>query len=656
MMDDSDEFPSPSRSQSNDDSLESPEMGEEVASPNENDVLCGRGGSINSHKGNEQFRQLVEKRKRVYLTARFKREKRLIASSIVTEIRNMNPQGRFLARKGNKDTGVWYDIGDEKARDKTSQALRENAPSIRAKIETEINQQREEIKRKDVAVPNQHPSAPAYPVPSSHPFYPPPPPHQAPPQQQSYWDWYYHYYGYPAPPPGAPGYPPPPPHPAMAGAPPPPPHAYWGQPPPTHAPSPMKQEPETKDAGAVAVAKESDDRRFALELQRQENFTAPRRGHNPATPERPRNTVKVQHNAEEDRLTQEQRDHRLALALQEQEDNHLRHQLTVSGNESRRTSRSNAYSQVTRVARDRYSASETSSSQMAQVTLDQNLPAQLVAWVTSDPSIKTKEAPDRQRSVQFKEQAAAQNAQTGPSRPEFYRRQSSAASTESRPLQPQAEPNASLLSQVATHILGWDSHAMHSDSKLPAADNDDCMEDNDEPMDAEGLEVQLRDVNNETSMPPPEPRIQEDWHSRTGSCHSWIPETFGAAWAGATHSIGGGSTLHEDLSPVNSLVMMDGSINPHNMEHGATSLSQILDNDDSLQRALRTEHSWERSMQLSITSVEGDESSFIRRRDYKPSRNHLPHRPGGNGSSVRLSGSGNYFHSGMDWESHPEHG
>ena len=54
-----------------------------------NDVLCGRGGSINSHQGNEQFRLLVEKRKRVYLTARFKREKRLIASSIVTEIRQM---------------------------------------------------------------------------------------------------------------------------------------------------------------------------------------------------------------------------------------------------------------------------------------------------------------------------------------------------------------------------------------------------------------------------------------------------------------------------------------------------------------------------------------------------------------------------------------
>lgn len=99
-----------------------PGTDELVDTPHENDVLCGRGGSINSHAGNERFRELVEKRKRVYLTARFKREKRLIASSIVTEIRGLDPPGRFLAKEGK--TGKWKDIGDEKARDKTSQALR----------------------------------------------------------------------------------------------------------------------------------------------------------------------------------------------------------------------------------------------------------------------------------------------------------------------------------------------------------------------------------------------------------------------------------------------------------------------------------------------------------------------------------------------------
>lgn len=149
-----------------------------VKEPNENDVLCGRGGSINSHPGNERFRQLVEKRKRVYLTARFKREKRLIANSILSEIRSIDPPGRFLSRDPN--TGSWYDIGDEKARDKTSQALRENAPSIRAEIEVEINQQRAEMQRVE-----EEEAAMAVP--------PPGPPH---PYYQQPWGYYAPYHGY----------------------------------------------------------------------------------------------------------------------------------------------------------------------------------------------------------------------------------------------------------------------------------------------------------------------------------------------------------------------------------------------------------------------------------------------------------------------------
>ena len=60
--------------------------------PHNNDVLCGRGGTINAHPGNEQYRKFVDRKKRVYLTARFKREKRLIAQSIVEEIRNLEEE------------------------------------------------------------------------------------------------------------------------------------------------------------------------------------------------------------------------------------------------------------------------------------------------------------------------------------------------------------------------------------------------------------------------------------------------------------------------------------------------------------------------------------------------------------------------------------
>ena len=55
--------------------------------------------------------------------ARFKREKRAITQSIVDVVRNLNPPGRFLIN--DPRAGVWKDIGDEKAREKTGQALRE---------------------------------------------------------------------------------------------------------------------------------------------------------------------------------------------------------------------------------------------------------------------------------------------------------------------------------------------------------------------------------------------------------------------------------------------------------------------------------------------------------------------------------------------------
>jgi len=108
---------------------------QESLTPHDHDVLCGRGGNINTHPGNEAFRNYVERRKKVYLTARFKREKRIITDSIIDEIKSRDPPGRFLSL--DSKSKLWYDIGMEKARDKTSQALRENAPKIRKEIERE---------------------------------------------------------------------------------------------------------------------------------------------------------------------------------------------------------------------------------------------------------------------------------------------------------------------------------------------------------------------------------------------------------------------------------------------------------------------------------------------------------------------------------------
>jgi hypothetical protein len=45
----------------------------------------------------------------------------------------------------------WYDVGDEKARDKTSQALRENSMSVRRQMEEEFNETRRQQAR-EVAI------------------------------------------------------------------------------------------------------------------------------------------------------------------------------------------------------------------------------------------------------------------------------------------------------------------------------------------------------------------------------------------------------------------------------------------------------------------------------------------------------------------------
>jgi hypothetical protein len=96
-----------------------------------NDVLSGRGGATNSYRGNRAFRDLVKEYQEQYLKAK-KRDKPSVASIIVDIVRKRG--GRFL-RRCNEQQGelVWVEIGDDRAREKTCQALREGAPEIRRK-------------------------------------------------------------------------------------------------------------------------------------------------------------------------------------------------------------------------------------------------------------------------------------------------------------------------------------------------------------------------------------------------------------------------------------------------------------------------------------------------------------------------------------------
>lgn len=106
----------------------------DVKEPHENDVMYGRGGGTNHHPGNKRYRLMVESRKVKYVNSK-RLDKPLVALEIIREWRAQLPPGRFL--KHNDKTGCWDDVGDKKAREKTSQALREKAPQIRAQQEEE---------------------------------------------------------------------------------------------------------------------------------------------------------------------------------------------------------------------------------------------------------------------------------------------------------------------------------------------------------------------------------------------------------------------------------------------------------------------------------------------------------------------------------------
>lgn len=92
----------------------------------DNDVLSGRGGGTNIHPGNRNFRDLINMHRRAYLKAT-KNDKPAISRAVVRAIRETG--GKFL--KKNEKEGQWYEIGDDAAREKASQAFRQRAPEMR---------------------------------------------------------------------------------------------------------------------------------------------------------------------------------------------------------------------------------------------------------------------------------------------------------------------------------------------------------------------------------------------------------------------------------------------------------------------------------------------------------------------------------------------
>jgi len=134
-----------------------------ISSPGPHDVLCGRGAKANNHEGNVLFRNLVKKHKMRYIAAR-KIDKPHVAREVVKIWKNQMPPGRFLIKNSTSDdvsSDSWYVIDDSKAREKTSQCLRERTPEvitfvrsrqIRRKKEKEENSNKDHSSNKDVAV------------------------------------------------------------------------------------------------------------------------------------------------------------------------------------------------------------------------------------------------------------------------------------------------------------------------------------------------------------------------------------------------------------------------------------------------------------------------------------------------------------------------
>ena len=110
-----------------------------------NDIIGGRGSLPLRHPGNISYRKIVNSNKQAYIKC-MKNDKLRLSRSIVAAIRETG--GRFLERVSpyNKDedgTPVAYrDIGDRRAIEKTSQALREGQPKLKRMIMAAENEKK----------------------------------------------------------------------------------------------------------------------------------------------------------------------------------------------------------------------------------------------------------------------------------------------------------------------------------------------------------------------------------------------------------------------------------------------------------------------------------------------------------------------------------
>ena len=111
-------------------------MQDSILEPAENDVLsAGRGSRAKNHPGNMRYQSWVNELKEDYMKC-VKSEKPCYAKAIVTQVKSLNPPGRFL--KLNEKTGLWSEIETKYVLIKIRQALRKpRAVSVSAERKEE---------------------------------------------------------------------------------------------------------------------------------------------------------------------------------------------------------------------------------------------------------------------------------------------------------------------------------------------------------------------------------------------------------------------------------------------------------------------------------------------------------------------------------------
>jgi len=125
-------------------------MTERITEPHENDILMGRGGKNNQHIGNEKLRSMAREQSENYRMSS-KKGKSYISRELVRRVRQLSPPGRFL--KKNNITGDWEDVGDEVAREKASQVLRD---AVSATMTSTSNASDTELDKSMEDISNEH--------------------------------------------------------------------------------------------------------------------------------------------------------------------------------------------------------------------------------------------------------------------------------------------------------------------------------------------------------------------------------------------------------------------------------------------------------------------------------------------------------------------